>query len=42
MAYYIDELQPGMSASTSKTVTEADIIIFAGISTDLNPSHLDD
>ena len=42
MAYHIDELQPGMSASTSKTVTEADIILFAGISTDVNPAHLDE
>ena len=38
MAYHIDELHPGMSASTSKTVTEADIILFAGISTDVNPA----
>ena len=42
MAYHIDELHPGMSASTSKTVTEADIILFAGISTDVNPAHLDE
>ena len=42
MTYYIDQLQPGMSASTSKTVTEADIIMFAGISTDVNPVHLDE
>ena len=42
MTYYIDQLTPGMSASTSKTVTEADIIMFAGISTDVNPAHLDE
>ncbi len=42
MAYHIDQLQPGMSASTSKTVTEADIILFAGISTDVNPAHIDE
>ena len=41
MAYHIDELQPGMSASTSKTVTETDIVLFAGISTDVNPAHLE-
>ncbi len=40
--HYIDQLHPGMSASTSKTVTEADIILFAGISTDVNPAHLDE
>ena len=38
MAYHIDQLEPGMSASTSKTVTETDIILFAGISTDVNPA----
>ena len=42
MAYYIDQLQPGMSASIAKTVTETDIILFAGISTDINPAHLDE
>ena len=42
MAYYIDQLQPGMTASTAKTVTETDIILFAGISTDINPAHLDE
>ncbi|HQF23221.1 MAG TPA: MaoC family dehydratase, partial [Polyangiaceae bacterium] len=33
---------PGMSASTSKTVTETDVILFSGISTDVNPAHLDE
>jgi 3-hydroxybutyryl-CoA dehydratase len=42
MTYHIDQLQPGMSASLAKTVTEADIILFAGISTDVNPAHLDE
>lgn len=42
MAYHIQDLQLGMSASTAKTVTEADIILFAGISTDVNPAHLDE
>lgn len=40
--YNIEDLQPGMSASVSKTVTEADIILFAGVSTDINPAHLDE
>jgi 3-hydroxybutyryl-CoA dehydratase len=31
-----------MTASIAKTVTEADIILFAGISTDVNPAHLDE
>ncbi len=42
MTYHIDQLQPGMSASIAKTVTEADIILFAGISTDVNPAHIDE
>ena len=40
--YNIEDLQPGMSASTAKTVTEADIILFAGVSTDINPAHLNE
>jgi len=40
--YNIEDLQPGMSASVAKTVTEADIILFAGVSTDINPAHLNE
>ena len=40
--YFLDELEIGMSASYTKTVTDADITIFAGISGDTNPVHLDD
>ena len=40
--YNIEDLQPGMSASVAKTVTEADIVMFAGVSTDVNPAHLDE
>ena len=40
--YDIEDLQPGMSGSISKTVTEADIVLFAGVSTDVNPVHLDE
>jgi len=36
-----DELRPGMSASYAKTVTQADIMLFAGISGDVNPVHFD-
>jgi len=42
MTYHIQDLKPGMSASIAKTVTEADIVLFAGISTDVNPAHLDE
>lgn len=40
--YYIEDLQPGMSASYGKTVGEADIVLFAGVSGDTNPVHLDE
>lgn len=40
--YNIEDLQPGMSASIAKTVTEADIVLFAGVSTDVNPMHLNE
>jgi 3-hydroxybutyryl-CoA dehydratase len=40
--YNIEDLQPGMSASLAKTVTEADIVLFAGVSTDVNPMHLNE
>lgn len=36
----IDTIQIGDSASFSKTVTESDIILFAGISGDFNPAHM--
>jgi 3-hydroxybutyryl-CoA dehydratase len=38
--YFIEDLEVGMSAFYSRTVTEADIVIFAGISGDFNPLHL--
>lgn len=39
--YYFDDLEEGMSAVFSKTVTEADLLMFAGVSGDTNPIHLD-
>lgn len=38
--YYIEDLAPGMSALYARTVTDADIVLFAGISGDVNPVHL--
>ncbi|MGO4939904.1 MaoC family dehydratase [Fundicoccus sp. Sow4_D5] len=32
----------GQSASFTKTVTETDVVLFAGISGDLNPAHVDE
>ena len=39
---YLDEISDGMTAVFSKTVTEADIVLFAGITGDTNPVHLDE
>ena len=38
--YYYEDLSEGMSATFSRTVTEADISKFAGVSGDTNPVHL--
>lgn len=35
----IEDLHPGMQATFSKTVTEADIVLFAGVSGDNNAIH---
>ncbi len=40
--YYIDDLEVGMSAVFGKTITEADILMFSGVSGDTNPVHLDE
>jgi 3-hydroxybutyryl-CoA dehydratase len=39
---YLDEISEGMTAVFSKTVSEADIVLFAGITGDTNPVHLDE
>ena len=36
-----EDLEIGTTSSFSKTVTDADIVLFAGISGDTNPVHLD-
>ena len=38
--YYLEDLEIGMSASFAKTVTDADVVLFAGVSGDTNPVHL--
>lgn len=35
-----EDLRLGDTASTGKTITEADVLLFAAISTDTNPVHL--
>ena len=42
MTIYLDELKPGMSASTDRTVTERDIELFGEATGDLNPVHFDE
>ncbi len=37
--YDIEDLQVGMSATFAKTITEADIVLFAGVSGDNNAIH---
>lgn len=37
--YHYEELTPGMSAGFAKTITEADIVMFAGASGDNNAVH---
>ena len=39
--YRFEDLTVGMSAAFSRTVSEADILAFAGVSGDTNPVHLD-
>ena len=43
MTVYLDDLAVGLTYSTSRrTITEADITNFAGVSGDFNPLHVDD
>ena len=37
--YYLEDLKVGMSASHAKTVTETDVVMFAGLTGDNNPVH---
>lgn len=39
--YFFEDLQIGQSASLGKTITEADILLYAAVSTDTNPIHID-
>jgi 3-hydroxybutyryl-CoA dehydratase len=40
--YCLEELTVGMTARYARTVTEADVILFAGISGDSNPVHMNE
>jgi 3-hydroxybutyryl-CoA dehydratase len=38
----IDQITVGQTAEFTKTVTETDVILFAGITGDFNPAHVDE
>ena len=38
----IDEIRIGQSAQFSKTISESDVYLFAGITGDFNPAHVDE
>jgi acyl dehydratase len=42
MVHYLEDLKPGqVFTSMARTVTEADVVAFAGLSGDFNPIHTD-
>ncbi len=40
--YYLEDLSVGMRGVYARTITETDIVMFAGISGDTNPMHLNE
>jgi len=40
--FYVEDLEVGASASSSRTVSESDITKFAEVSGDFNPVHMDE
>jgi 3-hydroxybutyryl-CoA dehydratase len=42
VGYDIEDLEVGMTARFSKTITEADIVLFAGVSGDNNAMHINE
>jgi 3-hydroxybutyryl-CoA dehydratase len=40
--YYLEDLEIGMNASFAKTISESDVYMFAGISGDNNPMHVNE
>ena len=40
--YYLEDLTVGMSAVHAKTITDADVVMFAGVSGDTNPVHMNE
>ncbi len=40
--YHFEDLSEGMTAAFGRTVTESDIVLFAGVSGDTNPVHVNE
>lgn len=40
--YFLEDLTVGMSAVHAKTITDADVVMFAGVSGDTNPVHMNE
>lgn len=40
--FYIDQLSVGQSACVAKTISESDVYLFAGVTGDNNPAHLNE
>lgn len=38
--YYLEDMKVGMTGSFARTITEADVVLFAGVTGDSNPVHL--
>jgi 3-hydroxybutyryl-CoA dehydratase len=38
--YYLEDMRVGMTATYARTVTDADLVLFAGVTGDSNPVHL--
>lgn len=39
---YFEDLAVGQSGTLGKTITDADLVMFAGVSGDTNPAHMDE
>ncbi|ABC23759.1 MaoC family dehydratase [Rhodospirillum rubrum] len=40
--HYFEDIKEGQSASLAKTISESDIYLFAGLSMDTNPAHVNE
>jgi 3-hydroxybutyryl-CoA dehydratase len=40
--YYLEDLSVGMTAVYAKTITDADVVMYAGVSGDTNPVHINE